>query len=268
MQELIAELKRLYLLDGQQYHAPDPNAQRSGPAHPLSPAVLTQHLSGERSIAVELVNAAGWTRALVMEFGGKDKGDGERHWDALCAIANALQQHLDLPAPAVSVSGRGSYQLWLSLAAPVPVVQAQQFLQLLRAVYLPPAPPAVVDPYLSVAQLPPCRQATGKWAAFIHPGMGASFADDPALEVAPPLAAQQAFLAGLRSISMGQFEQALGMLRQQSGTATATVEAVVAPVMPDSAVSAGLLLKDATLEDIVQFLHARNIEPTFRHLLR
>jgi hypothetical protein len=29
----------------------------------------------------------------------------------------------------------------------------------------------------------------------------------------------------------------------------------------------GLLLKDATLEDIVQFLHAKNIEPTFRHLI-
>jgi hypothetical protein len=29
----------------------------------------------------------------------------------------------------------------------------------------------------------------------------------------------------------------------------------------------GLLLKDATLEDIVRFLHSKNIEPTFRHLI-
>jgi hypothetical protein len=29
----------------------------------------------------------------------------------------------------------------------------------------------------------------------------------------------------------------------------------------------GLLLKDATLEDIVRFLHSKNIEPTFRHIL-
>jgi hypothetical protein len=28
-----------------------------------------------------------------------------------------------------------------------------------------------------------------------------------------------------------------------------------------------LLLRDATLEDIVRHLHAKNIEPTFRHLL-
>lgn len=30
---------------------------------------------------------------------------------------------------------------------------------------------------------------------------------------------------------------------------------------------AGLLLKDASLEDIVKLLHSRNIEPTFRHLI-
>ena len=29
-----------------------------------------------------------------------------------------------------------------------------------------------------------------------------------------------------------------------------------------------LLLKDATLEDIVRHLHALNIEPTFRHLIK
>ena len=40
-----------------------------------------------------------------------------------------------------------------------------------------------------------------------------------------------------------------------------------APVAQPVAASEGLLLKDATLEDIVRFLHSKNIEPTFRHLL-
>jgi hypothetical protein len=31
--------------------------------------------------------------------------------------------------------------------------------------------------------------------------------------------------------------------------------------------NAELLLKDASLEDIVKLLHSRNIEPTFRHLI-
>lgn len=35
----------------------------------------------------------------------------------------------------------------------------------------------------------------------------------------------------------------------------------------DRSIPAGLLLKDATLEDIVKLLHSRNIEPTFRHLI-
>ncbi|MDC8760345.1 TOTE conflict system archaeo-eukaryotic primase domain-containing protein [Janthinobacterium fluminis] len=260
MQKLISELSRLYLVDGQQYDA-------QGDAAPLTPAVLERHLSGEHTVAIRLATDAGLTRALVMAFDGK--GGGERHWSALCAIANALQEDLGLPAPAVSISGRTAYHLWLSLEAPVPVAQAAQFLQLLRAACLPAEPGrgvAAEAAYLAVAELPPCRQASGKWAAFIHPGMGASFADDPGLDMAPPLAAQLGFLEGLRSIPIAQFAQALASLQQRQG-ATVAVAAPVAPA-PATAAPAGLLLQDATLEDIVQFLHARNIEPTFRHILR
>ena len=45
-------------------------------------------------------------------------------------------------------------------------------------------------------------------------------------------------------------------------------ESAKAPLPVPAAVPHGLLLKDATLEDIIACLHARNIEPTFRHLLR
>jgi hypothetical protein len=89
--------------------------------------------------------------------------------------------------------------------------------------------------------------------------MGASFAQDTGLEMAPPIAAQAAFLEGLRSISAEQFAEVLGAL-------PVSLPVVVATAVP-AAAPAGLLLKDATLEDIVKFLHAKNIEPTFRHLL-
>jgi hypothetical protein len=107
-------------------------------------------------------------------------------------------------------------------------------------------------------ELPPCpNTATGTWAAFIHPGMGASFADESGLDMAPPVAGQVAFLEGLDSIAPGQFNEAL-----------ARIEALAAPVAPPPLPSAdGLLLKDATLEDIVRVLHARGIEPTFRFTL-
>lgn len=260
MHKLISELHRLYLFDDQRYL----EADGGDPA--LTPAVLARHLSGEQTVAVKLVSEAGLVRALVLEFGGK--GSGEQHWSDLCTIANALQHELDLPAPAVSISGT-AFQLWLSLATPVPLLQAQQFVQLLRSTFLPASTDVIAVPppaYVEWAQLPPCLQPSGKWAAFIHPGMGAAFADEPGLDMPPTPAAQLGFLDGVRSIAPAQFVQALAKLQQHAGLAPESrVNTVIqAPV---SIASSGLLLQDATLEDIVRWLHARNIEPTFRHKL-
>ena len=271
MHKLISELNRLYLFEEQQHYV-----DADGGAQPLTPAVLAHHLAGEQTVAVRLVNAQGLARALVLEFGGK--GGGEAHWSALCTIANAVQHELDLPAPAVSISGT-AFQLWLSLATPVPAAQARQFVQLLRATFLPAstdilavAPPA----YVEQVALPPCLQPSGKWAAFIHPSMGAAFVDEPGLDMPPPPAAQLGFLDSLRSINPAQFAQALAKLQGHAGLADAAPEPVTAALAPapvlapapaPSASPSGLLLQDATLEDIVRWLHARNIEPTFRHRL-
>ena len=269
MHKLISALTRLYLFEEQQQYV-----DAEGGAQPLTPAVLARHLSGEQTVAVPLVSDAshgGLTRALVLEFGGK--GGGEAHWSALCTIANAVQHELDLPAPAVSISGT-AFQLWLSLATPVPVAQARQFVQLLRSTFLPAstdilaaAPPADVE---QVA-LPPCLQPSGKWAAFIHPSMGAAFVDEPGLDMPPPPAAQLGFLESLRSINPAQFTQALAKLQGHAGLADAVpASAPAAPLsapVSQSLTQPGLLLQDATLEDIVRWLHARNIEPTFRHRL-
>ena len=271
MHKLISELTRLYLFEEQQHYV---DAQ--GGAQPLMPAVLARHLSGEQTVAVQLVSEGGLTRALVLEFGGK--GGGEAHWSALCTIANAVQHELDLPAPAVSISGT-AFQLWLSLATPVPAAQARQFVQLLRATFLPAstdilavAPPA----YVEQVALPPCLQPSGKWAAFIHPSMGAAFVDEPGLDMPPPPAAQLGFLESLRSINPAQFAQALAKLQRHAGlldvVSTSVPVPVPAPVAaalpaPMPVTQPGLLLQDATLEDIVRWLHARHIEPTFRHRL-
>jgi hypothetical protein len=249
MQKLIAELTRLYLLEGQQY---------DGKA--VTPALLEQHLRGHATIALPLVSGAGLTRAIVLHFNGALAGKGEQQWEALCAIANALQNQLDLPAPAVSISGLDGYALWLSLATPVPAAQARRFAALLRAAHAPDSNAPASDD--GVEALPPCLQAsTGKWAAFIHPGMGSSFAEEPGLDMAPPVAAQTAFLEALASMTAAQFVQALHALEQSHGVATPPVPA------PPAATPQGLLLKDATLDDIVKFLHEKNIEPSFRYLI-
>jgi hypothetical protein len=246
MQKLISELTRLYL-----------------PPGGLSADALAQHLLGETTLAVDLTTADGLTRAMLIAFDKTVDGEDAQHWSRLCAVANALQTELGFPAPAVSVSGANGYGLWLSLETPVPAAQAQQFLTLLRKAYFPEIdlrPDTVSAP----VELPPClHRSTGKWAAFIHPGMGASFADESGLEMAPPFAGQAGFLEGLQSIGAAQFLRAIDTL-QQSHVAAPTASAPA----PERVVAAdGLLLKDATLEDIVKFLHSKNIEPTFRHLI-
>jgi hypothetical protein len=273
MEKLIAVLTRLYL-------APEA----------ITREALAQHILGQTTLAIKLTTADGLTRALAITF-RKAFGDGETgHWDRLCKVANALQADLGLPAPAVSIDGASAYRLWLSLETPVPADQAQDFLALLRQVYFPElelAPDAATAP----VYLPPClNPRSGKWAAFIHPGMGASFAEDSGLEMAPPLGAQVGFLEGLDSIADEQFRDAVRKLELRQPAAarapaepaftaasTAASDALAAepfalqpqaqaPARAKAAASDGLMLKDATLEDIVRHLHAQNIEPTFRFL--
>ncbi len=276
MEKLIAELTRLYL-------APEAVTREA----------LAQHVLGQTTLAIKLTTADGLVRALAITF-RKAFGDGETgHWERLCKVANALQADLGVPTPAVSIDGASAYRLWLSLETPVPADQAQDFLALLRQSYFPEyelAPDAATAP----VYLPPClNPRSGKWAAFIHPGMGASFAEESGLEVAPPLAAQLGFLEGLDSIADEQFREALRRLERRQAPAPATPSAepvssaaadalaaelppqapAAAPVTPQakprtrSASSTdGLLLKDASLEDIVRHLHEKNIEPTFRFL--
>lgn len=243
MHKLIQELIRLYLTPG------------------TAPAGLAARIAGQSADAIELAGPDGLVRAIVIPFRKMRTGDEAAHWTLLCDVANALQAELDLPAPAVSVSGTDGYGLWLSLATPVAPALAQEFVSLLRLAYFPDVKVAS-DAASTLVALPPyLNPASGKWAAFIHPGMGASFADESGLEMAPPLNGQVAFLEGLQSIDTAQFDDALALLRGKY--AVAPPERVRAA----PAAQAGLLLKDATLEDIVAFLHAKKIEPTFRHLI-
>ena len=242
MEKLIAELMRLFV-----------------PENALSPQLLAQRALGHPTEALNLVTGEGLTRAIAIPF---DKGPNKEeagHWTRLCDTANALQADHGFPAPAVSVSGRCGYSLWISLAEPVPVAQAQAFAGLLLRSRFRDLPP---ETHNAAAELPPYLNAdTGRWAAFIHPGMGASFADEPWLGMAPPPHAQAAFLEDAGSVSPAVFERALAALQPVSAAAAACAAPVPIPGR------AGLLLEDATVEDIVRHLHALNIEPTFRYLM-
>jgi hypothetical protein len=239
MEKLITELGRLYL-----------------PAGVVTDAVWNAHLHGAAPLV--LAGPDGAVRAAALAFPVlRDQEEG-RHWSRLCEVANELQTRLGLPAPAVSVSGDNGYCLWLSLEQPMPAAEVGRLLALLHAAVMPdlPAPG-------HAAPLPPClHPASGKWSAFIHPGMGASFADGSGLEMAPPLAGQVAFLEGLHSITPDQVAHLLQQLQPAPAASAPPPQQrpAAAPGAP------GLLLKDASLEDIVAYLHGKNIEPTFRFL--
>ena len=247
MQKLVSELSRLYIAEGS-----------------IAAAVLSQRMAGLSGDDIRLARREGATRAILLPFKKMADGDDSRHWTRLCEVANALQTELGLPAPAVSISSSDGFGLWLSLAEPAAAASVRQFIALVHAAYC-----ADIEPFPETIDcalaLPPCLdEATGKWAAFINPGLGASFADESGLEMAPPLAGQCALLEGLHSITAAQFAHAIDVLRRAHGSG----EAVASEAPLPRAAPEGLLLRDATLEDIVNHLHAINIEPTFRHLIK
>ena len=254
MLKLIQELMRLYLPQGV-----------------VTEEALQAHILGQQTLPPDITTVDGLTRTIAIPFHRIPKAAEGRHWALLCEVANALQEELDLPAPAVSIASQEGFCLWLSLATPLPSLEAGQFVELLRQAYFPETEPVLGAPI----ELPPClNRDTGRWTAFINPGMGASFIGEPGLEIAPPQAAQAAFLEGLESIDAVRFDAALVRLRSRSASAAGSVgtvgsaaHAAAIPAAPGSATPDGLLLKDATLEDIVRHLHALHIEPTFRHVL-
>ena len=246
MEKLIAQLLRLYVPQGQ-----------------VAPDMLARQARGETTFPVALASGDGTTRALVIPFDKARHEEDGQHWTRLCEVARALQVDYGFPAPGVSISAASGFRLWLSFEAPVPVALAQQFLESLRDAAFPDLAVAP-DAATHAVELPPCRNPeTGRWAAFIHPGMGASFVDEPGLEMAPPALAQAAFLEQLETIGLQQLREALAALQPVQ----AQIPAPAAPARPALQSSGELLLRDATLEDIVRHLHAMNIEPTFRHLI-
>ncbi len=162
----------------------------------------------------------GLVRALVLELARP------ADWGLLSPVWRGLQTDLALPAPAVMVSGVDGYQLWLSLAEPVPLAEAAAFLEALRRHYLAEvAPqrirltPALAAPASQPALPVPSQQlATGYWSAFVAPDLAPIFADEPWLDQPPSPEAQASVLAGLQSIKAAAFAAALARLRPVAPT--------------------------------------------------
>lgn len=167
----------------------------------------------------------GRVRALVLEIAGP------ADWAALGRVWLAVQRELDLPEPAIAVSGSDGLQLWFSLQDAVPVAQARHFLQGLAQRHLAELPHAARRLRLwpradgqHTAPIP-AECAAEQWSAFVAPDLAPVFADTPWLDIPPGPDGQADLLRRLVSITPAAWAAALQALAadpEASAPATAT----------------------------------------------
>jgi len=217
MNRLQSELRRLYL----PHSAADPGTDTE--------------VSG-------LIDAEGRVRAMVLELARP------ANWDALSKVWRGVQTDLELPAPAIAVSGTDGLQLWFSLSEPVSVAQAHAFLELLRLRFLSDIAPkrlrlmpvtdaAAPHQALHACLVPAEQEQTGNWSAFVAPDLAPVFADTPWLDIPPSNDGQADLLSRLQSIKPPAFEAAVAWLKpttQPAGVApeTTSTDASHMPVRP------------------------------------
>lgn len=202
MNRLQSELQRLYLLP------PAANAAEAGP----------------------LAGGQGERRALVLELARP------ADWEALSRVWRGVQADLQLPAPAIAVSGADGLQLWFSLQQPLDAPRAADFLARLCARYLGDIAPArlrcmpsATRPAWQAPLVPAPQAGTENWSAFIAPDLAPVFADTPWLDIAPGADGQADLLARLDSIPAAALEAALATLQ---GPTPATIKTSPAPSFP------------------------------------
>jgi hypothetical protein len=189
MNRLHAELQRLYVL-----------ADAPPPAADARELVLVDPQGHARTLVLQAMLPAGW--------------------GALSAAWSGVQADFEFPAPAIAVTGIDAYQLWFSLAQPVPLADAAAFLDGLRARYLAQVRPDRLATRPSTASatqrvplVPGLQADPGRWSAFVTPDLAALFADEPWVDLPPSADAQANVLGGLASIPRDVFARALAQLR-------------------------------------------------------
>jgi len=172
-------------------------------------------------------SADGMARVMVVSFARA------ADWPAVAGLYGNIQEVLGLPAPAVSVSGEAGYALWLALAEPQPVAQLQVFLAGLKRVFLADVPEQFLGFHPDAAKITPVplplqHPVTGRWSAFIDPGMGSMFAEESGLEMAPNPLRQAEMLAGLKCMTTADFQRVLATLTAENVPASVSGDDVPA----------------------------------------
>jgi hypothetical protein len=161
-----------------------------------------------------LISERGELRAMVLELARP------ADWEALSQVWRGVQADLDLPAPAIAVSGTDGLQLWFSLEQPVSGSRAAAFLSLLRSRYLAGiaparlrAMPSAAGPSWQAPLVPAQQAATENWSAFVAPDLAPVFADTPWLDIPPGIDGQADLLARLKPIKPAALDEAMRRLQ-------------------------------------------------------
>ena len=212
--------------------------------HLVSPSMNRLQTQFDRLYAS---TADGRVRALVL--GLRQPAD----WPSLAQVWRGVQTDWDWPASAIAINGVDAFELWFSLAQPVPTVEAAALLQQLCRRYLPNVAPQRLlcwPPVANTSALPPpvgripaLHSNTGRWAAFIAADLPAVFGDDPSLDWPPGDDAQADLLAHLQPVSVTAWQTA-----QASSAAPAAPLATASP--PPEAPAAPLSAADAPATDL------------------
>jgi hypothetical protein len=197
-----------------------------------------------------LIDPQDRVRAMVMEL------TRPANWEVLSRVWYGVQTELELPAPAIAVSGIDGLQLWFSIAEPITVPVAHAFLESLRLRFLPEIEPTRIRlmPALDASALrqelhartvPALQAQTGGWSAFVAPDLASVFADTPWIDMAPSEEGQAVLLRGLEITKQTVFDAALerlGPAMQQSralASAATSVDASIKYEQPATAAAYG-----------------------------
>jgi hypothetical protein len=183
-------------------------------------------------------------------------------WHELSKVWQGVQADLELPAPAIAVSGIDSYQLWFSLAQPVPTEEARAFLDALRRRYLADVKPVRVSMH-PPSTVPPVEAAPGRWSAFLTSDLAALFADEPWLDLPPSADAQAELLSRLQNAKPDAWQLALERLRPPVPSPAATEPPAVGDGKLDPKRFLLDVMKDASVEMHLRIEAAKALLPYF-----
>jgi hypothetical protein len=206
-----------------------------------------------------LIDAAGRVRAMVIELARP------ADWEALSAVWRGVQAELELPAPAIAVSGTDGLQLWFSVAQPIAAARAHAFLEGLRQRFLadikparvrlmPAADATALRKDLHAAQVPALQSdGSGNWSAFLAPDLVPVFAETPWLDIPPNEEGQATLLRGVAVMGLPAFDAAVAMLANAAQPQASTVAAAATAM---SSADARIVAQDEP-----QPVSARNEDP-------